>query len=388
MATPFERTLRTLRADRFRVTGAGLVIAAAFVLVWMAWMAMARISIRETSAAARVEIARRPRPVESAADGVVAAIDVQPGARVRAGTPLVRLASARQEHAIAEREADLRGVIAEAQSIRNEILTAERSLDSERRGIAAAVARARAEASEKSAPAVLAHAESARLERLAAQGLISASELDRGRAEELLRSSASDAARAALSSLEQDLQTRLFERQARIRELESALSHADARRAGIQAALSTARFERDQRIVRAPFDGVVAELAALEPGQWVDQGKSLAVIVPESRELQVVGFFVPGAIGRVRAGQTARLRLDAYPSAEYGTLAATVERVAGEVRDGRIRVELTIAESSAARMPVEHGMPGSVEIEVERISPAALLLRIAGGWLMRPEKAR
>jgi len=32
MATPFERTLRTLQADRFRVTGAGLVLAAACAL--------------------------------------------------------------------------------------------------------------------------------------------------------------------------------------------------------------------------------------------------------------------------------------------------------------------------------------------------------------------
>ncbi|HJQ37622.1 MAG TPA: HlyD family efflux transporter periplasmic adaptor subunit [Thermoanaerobaculia bacterium] len=380
MATPFERTLRTLKADRFRVTATGLAIAAAFVLVWMAWMALARVSIRETSAAARIEIARRSRPVESVADGVVAAIEVQPGARVRAGAPLVRLATVREEHAIAEHEAELRGVIAEGQSIRNEILTAERSLESERQGVAAAVARARAEASEKSAPAMLARAENARLERLAAQGLISASELDRGRVDERVRSSASDAARAALSNIEQDLATRVLERQARIRELESALSRVDARRAGLEAALSTARFERDQRIIRAPLDGVVAEVAALAPGQWIEEGESLAVIVPESRELQVVAFFAPASIGRIRAGQTARLRLDAYPSAEYGTLAAVVQRVAGEVRDGRVRVELTIA---AARMPVEHGMTGSAEIEVERISPAALLLRIAGGWEAR-----
>lgn len=128
MATPFERTLWKLHAARFRVTGAGVVIAAAFVLVWMAWIALARISIRETLAAARIEIALRPRPVDSAADGVVATIDAQP--RVRAGTPLVRLASVREEHAIAEHEAELRGVRAEADSIRNEILTAERSLES------------------------------------------------------------------------------------------------------------------------------------------------------------------------------------------------------------------------------------------------------------------
>lgn len=388
MATSFERTLRTLRADRFRVTGIGLLVAVAFVGAWLTWMALARVSIRETSAAARIEIARRPRPVESAADGAVAAIDVRAGERVRAGMPLVRLASDREEHAVAEQEAALRGVTAEAEAIRGEIATARRSLESERSGIEATVARARAEAREKSAPATLARAENARLERLAQQGLISASELERGRAEKLLRRSGSEAAQAALATIEQDAQTRIFERQARIQELESALSRAAARRASLEAALGTARFERDQRIVRAPVDGVVAELAALEPGQWVEEGESLAVIVPDSRAMQVVAFFAPASIGRVRAGQSARLRLDAYPSAEYGTLAATVTHVAGEVREGRVRVELGIAGPSAARVPVEHGMPGSVEIDVERISPAALLLRIAGGWLAQPGGSR
>jgi membrane fusion protein (multidrug efflux system) len=383
MATPFERTLRTLNADRFRVTGIGVAVASVFVVAWLAWLFLARVTLRELSSSARIEIERRPTPVDSAADGMLVSIDVEPGDRVKAGTPLVHLQATREQHAVDEHEAALRGVIAEIASMRAESRTAEQSLASERRGIETAIARARAEAQEKSAPATLARAESLRLEQLAKQGLVSPSEVERGQSEEVLRRSAAVAATASLATVEQDLKTKLLGRQARIDELASGLARAEGRKASLESTLAASRFERDRRIIRAPLDGVIAELATLKPGEFVEEGESLAVIVPESRQLQVVALFPPAAIGRVRAGQTARVRLDAYPSAEYGAVPATVRRIAGEVRDGHVRVELTIAGFAEARMPVEHGMPGSAEIDVERISPASLLLRIAGGWLAR-----
>ena len=76
--------------------------------------------------------------------------------------------------------------------------------------------------------------------------------------------------------------------------------------------------------------------------------------------------FLPAvALGRVRAGQPARLRLDSFPWTQYGSLATTVSRVASEVRDGRVRVELTVASQPTARLPLQHGLRGTVEVEVE-----------------------
>jgi membrane fusion protein (multidrug efflux system) len=55
--------------------------------------------------------------------------------------------------------------------------------------------------------------------------------------------------------------------------------------------------------------------------------------------------------------------------------------VAQEVRDGKVRVELAIADNSGFRGKLEHGMPGTVEVAVERLTPFALVLRTAGQWL-------
>jgi len=58
-----------------------------------------------------------------------------------------------------------------------------------------------------------------------------------------------------------------------------------------------------------------------------------------------------------------------------------VTRVAQEVRDGKVRVELALDAHSSFRGELEHGMPGTLEIVVERLSPLSLVLRTAGEWL-------
>jgi membrane fusion protein (multidrug efflux system) len=78
------------------------------------------------------------------------------------------------------------------------------------------------------------------------------------------------------------------------------------------------------------------------------------------------------------------MRLDGFPWTQYGTIAATVTSVASEVRDGRVRVELTVHPNPASPIPFQHGLPGSVEVEVEHVSPATLLLRVAGKLLAKP----
>jgi hypothetical protein len=79
----------------------------------------------------------------------------------------------------------------------------------------------------------------------------------------------------------------------------------------------------------------------------------------------------------VRAGQTARLRLDGFPPAQFGNIGAVVSTSAHELRDGRVRVELALT-GLPGGVPAQHGLPGRVEVEVEQLSPAALVLRAAG----------
>jgi membrane fusion protein (multidrug efflux system) len=55
-----------------------------------------------------------------------------------------------------------------------------------------------------------------------------------------------------------------------------------------------------------------------------------------------------------------------------------VQSVASETRDGRLRVDLALDPSQSPPVALEHGLPGAVEVETERVAPVALLLRALG----------
>ncbi len=49
-----------------------------------------------------------------------------------------------------------------------------------------------------------------------------------------------------------------------------------------------------------------------------------------------------------------------------------------------MRVELVVHARSVSRIPLQHGLQGAVEVEVERVSPARLALRAAGQLVSAP----
>jgi membrane fusion protein (multidrug efflux system) len=100
--------------------------------------------------------------------------------------------------------------------------------------------------------------------------------------------------------------------------------------------------------------------------------------VPEGGLALVAQFPPPAAMGRIREGQTALLRLEGFPWMQYGAVPAVVSRVSNETRDGTVRVEFEVKQESKSAIPMQHGLPGTVEVEVERITPIELILRKAG----------
>jgi membrane fusion protein (multidrug efflux system) len=81
------------------------------------------------------------------------------------------------------------------------------------------------------------------------------------------------------------------------------------------------------------------------------------------------------------------MRLDGFPWAQYGSVEAKVVRVAGEIRDNALRVELVLQASPGSNAYVQHGLSGTVEIGTERLAPAVLVLRAAGQMVSRQPRA-
>jgi membrane fusion protein (multidrug efflux system) len=98
-----------------------------------------------------------------------------------------------------------------------------------------------------------------------------------------------------------------------------------------------------------------------------------------------VADFPPVALGRIQPRQPARLRLDGFPWTQYGTISATVIRVVSQDDNEWLQVELAIRPNLASAIPLQRGLAGTVEVEVERVSPATLILRAAGQRLVAPD---
>jgi HlyD family secretion protein len=91
----------------------------------------------------------------------------------------------------------------------------------------------------------------------------------------------------------------------------STLAGAMARADQARAQLREAEANRQDLIVRAPFDGTVITRAA-EPGEVVTAGTAIVTLL-DLHKLYLRGFVPQGEIGSVKLGQPARVYLDANP---------------------------------------------------------------------------
>ncbi len=142
-------------------------------------------------------------------------------------------------------------------------------------------------------------------------------------------------------------------------------AHANAERA--QAAVDLAHANLNKTVLRAPFDGVVADLKA-EVGEWVSPSPPALPIPPVFDIIDPTSIYVSAPLdevdaGKVRPGQTARVTLDPYPNRSFQ---GHVTRVAPYVQDIQeqnrtLEVEVDFDDAAFARTL----LPGtSADVEV------------------------
>jgi membrane fusion protein (multidrug efflux system) len=175
-----------------------------------------------------------------------------------------------------------------------------------------------------------------------------------------------------------DAGTRIHQEQAEIENLKREAAKLSGELETIYRTIARLKQDIEQHLIRAPATGQIGEVAALQVGTYVAVGDKLGTVVPRS-ELRIVSYFPPASVlGRIHPGQLSRMRLDGFPWAQFGTIQAKVSRVGSEVRDNQVRVEFTPELSKDSPILMQHGLPGSIEVSIEQISPAVLVLRTAG----------
>jgi membrane fusion protein (multidrug efflux system) len=387
MPTAFSRSMRSLEADGFRRATWGLLLMAALLGAWGAWFLRGRVTVYAVSHTARLEVERAAHPVAAPVAGRVIDTHLTVGREVRAGDVLVTLDDAAQRLQLAEERVRLTALSAQLGALHQEIAAEEEVWRDERHAARAALEEARARHREAEVAARSAAEEAELFARLLARALPAQLDLLRAQAEVHKRRAAVETLRLAVSRLEGDQRARESERKARLERLRREVTRLDGETATTRATVERLEHEIDRRRIRAPITGHLGDVGDLRVGAVVHEGEKLGAVVPPGDLTVGAYFFPPAALGRIQPGQPARLRLEGFPWTQYGAVAATVARVGNEPREGWIRVELTVDRQTSLLIPLQHGLPGAVEVEVERVSPATLVLRAVGKRLGAPRSA-
>ncbi|UJR83154.1 Hypothetical protein I5071_52200 [Sandaracinus amylolyticus] len=377
LATHFSRSIRSLEGEHARgasliVLGIGLVIA-----VWAAWAHLARVTLWDVSTDSRIESTAAAHVVGAPLTERVLAVHVELGQRVVAGDVLIELESAEilaaQRESVAMRDA----LAAQLAAIDEEIDAARGLVDAIGRGSRGAVAEADAERERADAEARWARVEQARIARLGSAGATSERDLARAVVEAEVHASQALAAAHATQRIAADARTRAADAVVRLESLRRERVRLRGEHAAEEAQIQRLEVELARRRIVAPVAGTVGELSELRPGSVVTEGQRLVALVPDG-PLRVVGHFAAGsALGRVSPGQRAQMRMNAFPWTRFGMIELVVARVGNEPREGLVRVELDVQRAPSC-IPITHGLEGSVEVAVERVSPLELVLRAVG----------
>ena len=304
--------MRLLRRPGFDIA-VGLLIVAGVIAAARARGPTVRTTVASKTdleqhviASGRVRVVTRIQ-LSAQISGRAVAVRVVEGQRVRAGELLVQLDDAEARAAVSQAKAAVRqasGRIAQLRGV-GAIVTTEAS-----RQTATNLARAEAEL--------------ARVERLAATGVVARVDVDEARrAVEIAKAqkNAAEAQRTAAAPRGVDSSIAL-----------SALAESEAELAGAMA-----RFEQTRLV--APKDGTIL-LRTVEPGYTVQPGSTLLEMAADG-ETQLVIEPDERNLAWIRLGQKARASADAYPQqvfdAEVSYIAPAIDPQRGSI-EVRVRV--------------------------------------------------
>lgn len=151
---------------------------------------------------------------------------------------------------------------------------------------------------------------------------------------------------------------------------QSEITAAQAAAEQARAKLREVQADRDDLQVVAPIDGTVATRSA-EPGEVVTAGTALVTLV-DLNAVYLRGFVPEGEIGRVRAGQTARVYLDSAPEKPIDAVVSRIDPEASFTpentyfKDDRVKqvvgVKLMLKGAAGYAKP---GMPADGEVVTE-----------------------
>ncbi|WDE02584.1 HlyD family type I secretion periplasmic adaptor subunit [Thalassomonas actiniarum] len=174
---------------------------------------------------------------------------------------------------------------------------------------------------------------------------------------------------ASIMSARQSLVTYLAETR---RNTLQEINQLSRQRDSLQQELNKANKLTQLRILTAPVDGTVEQLAVTTIGGVVTQAQELLYVVPAGRQLEVEAGLLNKDIGFVHEGQTAEIKVDSFPFTKYGVIDGKVIDISADaVEDENLGLLFPLKTSLATEqinvdgkwVQLKPGMSVTVEIK-------------------------
>lgn len=172
-----------------------------------------------------------------------------------------------------------------------------------------------------------------------------------------------------------------------LRELEQELAEVRARIAQLRPTLNKSRYRQGLMELTAPQDGVVKDLATTTVGAVVQPGSVVLTLVPDGERLYAEVNIANDDIGFTRVGQTAQVKLAAYPFQKYGMLTGKVVHLSADALES----DGTGRKLGAAASPEELARTGTtykarVQLDSQILAgPAGVPLALSAGMQVAVE---
>jgi HlyD family secretion protein len=150
--------------------------------------------------------------------------------------------------------------------------------------------------------------------------------------------------------------------------------------------LNKARRMKDFAQLVAPVDGVVLELADISEGSVLREATTLVTLVPADAQLTLEANILSRDVGFVAVGDPVRVKLEAYPFQQYGTLEGHLDLVGPDsvpltendrtsvVFPASIDLAATVGNASAQGIRLRPGLVATAEIKTGVRSIASYIL--------------
>ncbi len=106
-----------------------------------------------------------------------------------------------------------------------------------------------------------------------------------------------------------------------------------------------------QTEMRSPCDAVVHEIAPYQEGSGVREAEALVTLIPSGVELEAEIDIQPQDVGRLRVGDEVKIKLDAFPFQQHGTLDGSLRFISADTFESRSNMEEVESPSSAMPRP-------------------------------------